>query len=152
LIRNKMTCNWLTFQSTKTSYLSCCFWCCFFLLLQYQILFLIFCIAAHVLLLQWMKFWGRMLWFICLRCLKHSQVQVDLHFGSDGSIHVSISSFDFSSSHFSSFPLPIFFTYNVLYVFGDYHTVTKKESKVLFDIIFVNWYKLFFNFLPIEKL
>jgi hypothetical protein len=111
------------------------------LLLQYQILLLIFCIASHIWLLQWMKLRRRTVWCICLTCLKYSQAQVDLHCGSNGSIHVSISSFDFPSSHFSSFPLPIFFTYNVLYVFGDYHTVTKKEKrKVLFDIIFVNWY------------
>jgi hypothetical protein len=91
LIRNKMTCHFKTLKP----HLSCCFLCCFFLLLQYQILLLIFSIASHIWLLQRMKFWRWTVWFICLACLKYSQVQVDLHFGSDGSIHVSISSFDF---------------------------------------------------------
>ena len=91
MIRNKMTCHFKTLKPR----LSCCFLCCFFLLLQYQILLLIFCIASHIWLLQWMKFWRRTVWCICLRCLKHFQVKIDLHFGSDGSIHVSISSFDF---------------------------------------------------------
>jgi hypothetical protein len=149
LIRNKMTCHFKTLKP----HLSCCFLRCFFLLLQYQILLMIFCIASHIWQLQRMKFWRRTVWCICLRCLKHFQVKIDLHFGSDGSIHVSISSFDSPLTFLFSSSANIFYGYCSVcfWRLSHRHIERKAEGSIWYDFCKLIE-TIFFNFWPVEKL